>query len=75
MIWLAVVFTIVIVSFESRHFIKARQWRTLATELFLLGLGLTLSAMITLHAWLYIDLLLPLKTVFTPLTGWIYGLM
>ncbi|WDL97870.1 hypothetical protein [Alicyclobacillus sp. ALC3] len=75
MIWVSVVFTAPILLLQARKLLHRRQWVDLCAQLVLLSFGLVCSAALSLHLWMTVDFLSPVKAVFTPITEWMYALL
>lgn len=75
MVWFTSVLTLLILVLQSRSLWKKRLWPDLWSQMTLLGIGVAAGAAVSLHWWTTIDVLAPVKAVFTPISEWIYSLL
>ena len=74
MMWVCLTWLFMVLSLQSLRLLRQRLWADLLTQITLLGAGVGFGTAISFGWWEQVDLLAPVKFVFTPLTNWIYAL-
>lgn len=75
MIWVCLAFSLTVVMVQGPKLLRQKLWTDLFVQLTLLGIGVVFGALVSLNWWYTVDVLAPIKLVFTPLSHWLYALV